>query len=68
MTGRDDGARQALSAAEADRAATDEDYDRSPEDWPRAERAFRAAATAKEHGNLHLLPLACATLLVGSNA
>ncbi len=30
MTGRDDGARQALSAAEADRAATDEDYDRSP--------------------------------------
>jgi hypothetical protein len=48
MTGRDDGARQALSAAEADRAATDEDYDRNPEDWPRAERAFRAAADRLE--------------------
>ena len=48
MTGRDDGARQALAAAEADRAATDEDYGRSPEDWPRVERAFRAAADRLE--------------------
>jgi hypothetical protein len=48
MTGCDDEARQALATAELDRAATDENYDRSPEDWPRVEQAFRDAAVRLE--------------------
>jgi hypothetical protein len=48
MTGCDDESRQALAAAEAYRAAVDEDYDRSPDDWPLVERAFRDAAIRLE--------------------
>jgi hypothetical protein len=44
LTGRDDSARRALAAAEAARVAADENYDRTPDDWPRVEHAFRAAA------------------------
>jgi len=44
MTGRDDSARRALAAAETARVATDENYDRAPDDWMRVERAFRAVA------------------------
>jgi tetratricopeptide (TPR) repeat protein len=37
-------ARAALAAADKVRADIDADYDRSTEDWPRAERAFREVA------------------------
>jgi hypothetical protein len=48
LTGCDEAARRALSAAEADRAAVDENRGRSPGDWPRVERAFRTAAARLE--------------------
>jgi hypothetical protein len=48
LMGCDEAARRALSVAEADRTAVDEDRDRNPRDWPRVEKAFRAAAARLE--------------------
>ena len=48
LRGCDQAARRALSEAEADRVAVDEDRDRSSREWPRVEQAFRAAAARLE--------------------
>jgi hypothetical protein len=48
MTGCDQAGRYLLAAAEALRAEVNADFDHAPQRWPRAERAFLAAANALE--------------------
>lgn len=48
LTGCDPAGRDMLTVAEMLRAEVDADYDRDPDAWPRAERAFRQAASRLE--------------------